>query len=195
MAPTTASEKALIRSRVRASRRARDETVGAVDRSALGLRLGELVVGAGARSVSCYLPVAQEPDPTLLLEWALDVGIDVLLPASRDDGLLDWVRLRDLGAGSTAPGAFGISEPLGERLPPTALSAVDLVIAPACAVDLSGVRLGWGRGYFDRTLAALEHRPPVFAVVYDDEVFEALPREQHDAPLAGAVTPQRTIRF
>ena len=92
-------------------------------------------------------------------------------------------------------GAFGIDEPLGERLGPSAVGGVDLMLVPAAAVDLRGNRLGWGRGYFDRCLASLVDPPPVFAVVFEHELVDRVPIEPHDAPVAGAVTPERIVVF
>jgi 5-formyltetrahydrofolate cyclo-ligase len=51
------------------------------------------------------------------------------------------------------------------------------------------MRLGWGRGYFDRTLGSMEKCPPVYAVVYDHELVDTLPSELHDRRVNGAVTP------
>jgi 5-formyltetrahydrofolate cyclo-ligase len=73
--------------------------------------------------------------------------------------------------------------------------SVDLLLIPAAAVDSSGMRMGWGRGYFDRALASLEEPPPVFAVVYDDELRESVPNESHDRPVDGVVTPRQTRHF
>lgn len=181
-----------IRRVVRVRRATRGLTARIAAGEALTERIAQLVADRGARRVSCYLPVAGEPDTRGFLARARDAGIEALLPSSREDGLLDWVPA---AGGATAPGAFGIPEPLGERLPPAALGGVDLALVPACAVDRRGVRLGWGRGYFDRTLATLERIPPVFAVVYDDEVLDELPAEPHDVPVAGAVTPERVLIF
>jgi 5-formyltetrahydrofolate cyclo-ligase len=74
-----------------------------------------------------------------------------------------------------------------------AVNDVDLMIIPAAAVDSTGMRLGWGRGYFDKTIGSMEKCPPVYAVIYDSEVLESLPREVHDQPVTGIVTPTRTL--
>lgn len=63
-----------------------------------------------------------------------------------------------------------------------AAAAVDLMIVPASAVDHSGVRMGWGLGYFDRALAALSPAPPVFAVVHDDEILPHIPADPRRCP-------------
>lgn len=158
----------------------------------LTARLCDLVTALGARSVSCFFPVEGEPDTTGFLAWAEGAGIEVLLPSTRDDGLLDWVRANGDGY---VNGAFGIPEPIGEHLSPLSVSDVDLMLIPAAAVDERGVRLGWGRGYFDKNLGSMQLRPPVYAVVYEEEVFDSLPSMPHDVPVTGFVTPQRTVRI
>ncbi|WP_277951715.1 5-formyltetrahydrofolate cyclo-ligase, partial [Microbacterium lacticum] len=72
------------------------------------------------------------------------------LPITRVDGLLDWAVADPTG--DIAEGLFGVPEPVGEVLSPSAVNDVDLLIIPAAAVDRTGMRLGWGRGYFDKTI-------------------------------------------
>ena len=115
----------------------------------------------------------------------------VLLPITRADGLLDWtVAERD---GSEVEGLFGMPEPTGELLGPIAVNDVDLMVIPAAAVDTTGMRLGWGRGYFDKTIGSMERCPPVYAVVFDDELVAEVPRDVHDQPVTGVVTPTRIV--
>lgn len=168
--------------------------MSAQDRAAatdgLTVQLGDLVSQLGARSLTCYLSVGDEPDTRPFLAWARNAGIEVLLPRSRDDGGLDWSR--DDGV-NYRTGRFGIPEPAGAALAVDAIERVDLMLIPACAVDLAGHRLGWGRGFFDRALASLARRPPVFAVVFEADVVDTVPVEPHDEPVTGAVTPARII--
>ena len=77
----------------------------------------------------------------------------------------------------------------------TAVNDVDLMIIPAAAVDRTGMRMGWGRGYFDKTIGSMEKCPPVYAVIYDSEVLDELPREVHDQPVDGIVTPSQTLHL
>lgn len=189
---TPEEAKRQVRARVRAGRAALSEAQRSDAGRALTAQLVELVTARRARSVSCYLPVAGEPDTTGFVAWALGHGVEVLLPSSRADGQLDWIRANEA---PTVPGAFGIPEPVGETLAPHTVSDVDLMLIPACAVDRRGVRLGWGRGFFDRSLGAMQLRPPVFAVVHDPEVLDELPREPHDVPVSGVVTPARVLLF
>jgi 5-formyltetrahydrofolate cyclo-ligase len=159
--------------------------------SAIGERLDALIDSLGARSISCFLSTTTEPGTRDFVLRAVRRGIRVLLPVTRSDGLLDWAVADD--SDDVAEGLHGLPEPTGEVLGPIAVNDVDLMIIPAAAVDASGMRLGWGRGYFDKTIGSMEKCPPVYAVIYDSEVLDSLPREVHDQPVNGIVTPTRTL--
>lgn len=158
--------------------------------AALTGRLDALVDAHGARSVSCYLSATTEPGTRDFIARAVRRGIRVLLPVTREDGLLDWAVADD---GEVAEGLFGVPEPTGEVLGPIAVNDVDLMLIPAAAVDRRGTRLGWGRGYFDKTLGSMQTRPPVYAVLYDSEILDELPSDLHDQPVDGVVTPTQTL--
>jgi 5-formyltetrahydrofolate cyclo-ligase len=154
--------------------------------------LQSLTLGLSARSVACYLSAPSEPDTRPFLTWARAEGIRVLFPVSREDGLLDWTVGED---GVELVGMFGMPEPSGELLSPLAINDVDLILVPAAAIGRDGMRMGWGKGYFDKTLGSMEKCPPVYAVVYDSELVDDVPRERHDQPVNGVVTPDRIIDF
>ncbi|MBW1638177.1 5-formyltetrahydrofolate cyclo-ligase [Microbacterium resistens] len=154
-------------------------------------QLDALVAQLDARSISCFLATTTEPGTQSFIRDAMARGIRVLLPITRADGLLDWAVAND--SDEVGIGLYGLPEPTGEVLGPIAVNDVDLMIIPAAAVDSSGTRLGWGRGYFDKTIGSMEKCPPVYAVVYDSEVLDEVPRELHDQPVTGVVTPTRTL--
>jgi 5-formyltetrahydrofolate cyclo-ligase len=192
MGSDASHEKRALRAELRERRRTRPAHV--VDSANLGFteHLTSLAIELGARTIACYLSTAFEPNTRAFLNWALADGRRVLLPIARQDGLLDWAE----GDGETeTEGLYGLPEPVGGILGPIAINDADLIVIPASAVDQRGTRMGWGRGYFDRTLGSMENCPPVFAVVFDDEILDEVPREVHDAPVDGAVTPTRIIRF
>ncbi|WP_426226419.1 5-formyltetrahydrofolate cyclo-ligase [Pseudarthrobacter sp. DSP2-3-2b1] len=184
--------KRLLRAEIRSRRRTR--SVGDREAAATGLteQLIALVSERGPSLVACYLSGSDEPNTRPFLSWAAANGVEVLVPVSRINGQLDWVFS---SGGPEQPGLFGISEMVGEAVAPSVFRSVDLLLIPAAAVDRSGMRMGWGRGYFDRALASLEEQPPVFALVYDDELLDEVPSEPHDRPVDGVVTPGRTYQF
>jgi 5-formyltetrahydrofolate cyclo-ligase len=64
---------------------------------------------------------------------------------------------------------------------------------PALAVDRRGVRLGRGRGFYDRSLGGRNPRARLIAVVRDAEFVDELPAEPHDVPMTHALTPGRGL--
>ena len=146
----------------------------------------------GASRVACYLSSGDEPPTREYLDWAHSEGISVILPISREDGLMDWVAY---SPGVEGVDVTGMPVPVGELLGPIALAEVDVIFVPAAGVGPQGMRLGWGRGYYDRALGSLNNEAPVYAVVYDHEILDEVPSEHHDQPVDAAVTPTRTMTF
>lgn len=138
--------------------------------------------------VCCYLPVGTEPG-SLAMITAL-AGRQVLLPVVTGVAPLDWA----VYDGTLADGPFGLREPSGPRLGPSAIGQAALVLVPALAVDRFGTRLGRGGGHYDRSLPLARPGTPLVAVVRDDEVVDELPAEPHDVRMTGVLTPRRGFR-
>lgn len=184
-------EKRALRAELRERRQLLSDAQRESAASAIAERLDELIDSLGAQSISCFLSTTTEPGTREFVSAAVRRGIRVLLPITREDGLLDWAVADE--DDEIAEGLFGLPEPTGEVLGPIAVNDVDLMIIPAAAVDRSGMRMGWGRGYFDKTIGSMEKCPPVYAVIYDSEILDVLPREVHDQPVTGVVTPTQTL--
>lgn len=180
---------------LRAELRERRQLLSDAQREAAGegirAQLEALVARLGARSVSCFLSSPTEPGTRGFIRWAMSHGIRVLLPVMREDGLLDWTVASPGGEEVETP--LGVPEAVGDLLGPIAVNDVDVMLIPAAAVDRTGMRMGWGRGYFDKTLGSMDRRPPVYAVIYDSELVDSVPRDVHDQPVSGVVTPTRTL--
>jgi 5-formyltetrahydrofolate cyclo-ligase len=150
----------------------------------------ELARTLAARTVAGYVGVGTEPPSLPALDRLISAGLAVLLPVVAGTEL-DWAGYTGRDALQTTP--LGLLEPVATRLGADALESVDLVLAPALLVDRAGRRLGRGAGYYDRALRRI--RAPVYAVVYDDEVTEALPYQRHDIGVDGVLTPSGAVRF
>lgn len=137
-------------------------------------------------TLAAYVPDAFEPGFGLLPAAYSQVDVPVLLPIGPDDGRqLDWA----LFTGDVRPGRYGLFEPVGPSSGRAGIRAADAIVVPALAVDRSGVRLGRGGGYYDRTLVDARPGAVLVAVVFDDERVDELPCELHDRPVTAVVTP------
>jgi 5-formyltetrahydrofolate cyclo-ligase len=141
-----------------------------------------------ARSVLLFVPTRDEPDISALIPEAIAAGKSVALPrhlAEADHYAACRVMdpRRDL-----VPGRFGIPEPLPgcPIVPPNEL---DFALVPGIGFALDGGRLGRGRGYFDRLLAAV----PGFkcGAAFDCQIASDLLLEPHDISLDCILTPTR----
>lgn len=184
--------KRALRAELRERRRIRTQHEREAAAEALTHQLIALTSMLEPPSLACYLATPDEPETRPFLHWAAEQGIRILLPVSRDDGLLDWAPF---DAADESSDLIGMPVPTTELLGPIAINDVGLILVPAAAVDRGGMRMGWGRGYFDKTLGSMDRRPPVFAVVFDGEILDELPRERHDQGVDGAVTPSAIVRF
>lgn|SRR5690606_16975858 len=185
------AEKNALRERIRASR----VTRGAAERAAADTALAErgmaFLARAGARTLACYLSGAAEPPTRGLVDAAAARGIRVLLPMIRPGRVLEWAE----HDGSERATPLGVPETMGRPLGPGALAQADIILVPACAVDESGFRLGWGGGFYDRALAGPGAGIPAYAVLYDSDVVARVPHEAHDVAVDGVMTPTRTLTF
>jgi 5-formyltetrahydrofolate cyclo-ligase len=154
-----------------------------------GLRLARLW---RPRIVSAFHPMRDEPDTLPLLTALAADGFATALPAVVGRGSPLAFRLWRPGE-PTRRGAMSIREPLEEA------PAVDpdLLFTPLACFDRRGHRVGYGAGYYDRTLARLRAMKPVHAagVAYGVCEIAAVPYETHDQSLDAVVTEQETILF
>jgi 5,10-methenyltetrahydrofolate synthetase len=86
-------------------------------------------------------------------------------------------------------GVLGIPYPAGSRE-----VAPDSIIVPLVGFDDAGYRLGYGGGYFDRTLAALDRKPVVIGVAYEGAHLETIHPQPHDIPMDWIVTERGIYR-
>ena len=151
----------------------------------------ELMVTSGS-TVCAYVPVGTEPGSIEMVDMLLQRARRVLLPVARttaDNAPLP-LRWGEYRPGALVPGPWGLLEPAEPVLPESALGEADLVIVPALAVDHQGVRLGRGRGFYDRSLGGRDPLARLVAMVRDAEFVGELPAEAHDVPMTHVITPR-----
>ncbi len=89
--------------------------------------------------------------------------------------------------------AHGLLQPTEPPRGVTAIASADFVIVPALAVGADGHRLGRGGGCYDRALARVGPAVPTVALVYDNELLDAVPAGPHDQRVRAVVQPTRGI--
>jgi 5-formyltetrahydrofolate cyclo-ligase len=139
--------------------------------------------------VGGYWPIRSEVDPRPLLEALLERGQDVALSQILHPHL-SW-RLWQPGD-VLVKGGFGVREP-GPDAPEVFPKAL---LVPLVAFDRRGGRIGYGKGHFDRAIAALEDQHPVLTIglAYAVQEIDRVPVEPHDRMLDVVITEAELIR-
>jgi 5-formyltetrahydrofolate cyclo-ligase len=185
--------KAALRQRLLAARRSVSDDARADEARSLADHVNAVLDSGG--TVCAYVPVGAEPGSIEMLDVLLRRANRVLLPVARTTAdnspvALQWGEYRP---GQLVAARFGLLEPAGPWLPATALAEASVVLVPALAVDRTGVRLGRGRGFYDRTLVSRNAHARLVAVIRDEELLDELPHEPHDVPMTHALTPGRGL--
>lgn len=188
--PLTVSEKkSELRGQIRATRKNRS----ANQQQKSAQALADIVAGVPelqtAKCVAAYVARPGEPGTEPTITALRERGVEVLLPVLTTGLERGWAY--DLGPEHREEAAPGRPpEPTTEHLGAETLRNADVILAPALAVDLGGVRLGQGGGWYDRALRYVRPGVRVYAVLFDDELSEPeLPTAEHDRPVDGVITP------
>lgn len=136
----------------------------------------------GGRIVSAYWPFRGEPDLRPLLEQVRARGGRAALPVVVEKGKPLEFHLWQAGD-ALARGVWNIPVP-AEHRPCTP----DIVLAPVVGYDPACYRLGYGGGFFDRTLAAMPSAPLVIGVGYRSAKLATIYPQAHDIPMDRIVT-------
>jgi 5-formyltetrahydrofolate cyclo-ligase len=158
--------------------------------AAIGGHVAPLLVALTPQRIAAYVPMRSEADPGAIVAAAHRLGAEIGLPVIAPGASLVFRRYEPGHA--LVPGGFGTMIPV-EDAP---LLDPDLIIVPVVGFDTAGTRLGYGKGHYDRTIAALRargHRPPLIGIAFAVQEVDTIPHEPHDVRLDLIVTENGII--
>jgi len=159
-------QKRALRRELRAQRAALPEAERAAASARICEAIEALPAWASATVVAIFLPLPAEVDLRALIGGERRFALPVVL-ARHQPLVFRAYRDGDPLVAST----FGVAEPT-DAAPHVPLDAIDLVVVPALSIDDLGLRLGYGGGFYDRTLPLMTRATRVGAC------FEALRRHR-----------------
>ena len=184
--------KTSLRSQIREKLKRIPSTQRDLDSSRARTTLEQQPIWHQAHTILFFAPLPDEPDIWPSLPAALAAGKHVYLPRFVSDTksyAACEVKIPDT---DLTVGQFGIREPT-DACPQIPLNRLDFVLVPGVAFDLHGRRLGRGKGYYDRLLAAV--RGKTCGVAFDEQIVTEIPVEPHDVLLNCILTPSRWIQL
>ena len=176
-----AERRRLIALRMSMSAELRAQRTQAIARELDGL------IAAGAGIVSVYWPIRGEPDLRGWMAHASGLGMRIALPVATALGHPLVFREWQPGA-PMARGLWGIPHPARgpDVIPMT-------VLAPVVGFDAACFRLGYGGGFFDRTLALLQPKARAIGIGYAEQRVATIFPQRHDIPMDCIVTGTSAI--
>lgn len=158
--------------------------------AAQAAHLSEVLAGHRGVPLSGFMPIRTEIDPLPAMEEAAahgPVGVPVIQRLGQPLKFSRW-----------DPGCALREGPFGAMIPEVAdYFEPEILIVPLVAFDRSGGRLGYGGGFYDRTLEMLRSKRPTLAIgfAFAAQEAEGLPLEPTDQPLDMLVTESEIITF
>ena len=150
-------------------------------------------------SILLYVSFRSEVNTMNYLEDVVSLGKTFILP--RVDSRHRTLRLFEVkDVSELSPGYMGILEPRIKKEREVSLNKIDLVIIPGTGFDITGSRIGYGGGYYDRLLsyeskqlARVEKHIMTIALAFEEQIGKKIPTEPHDIKVDMIVTEKRTI--
>ncbi len=133
-------------------------------------------------SIGCYYPIGSEVDIKYIFLDIFKKNKKLFLPKIKND-IINFTIVKNLD--SLIKNRFGILEPAADNNH-TISNKIDLLIVPAIAVTRSGMRLGYGEGYYDKFLTLYKIR--TISIVYDDQLIKSIPNSEYDLVLDYIIT-------
>lgn len=188
--PVVDSAKAALREQAHQQRKALGSAVRAEHARAAAAHFFDKIDIPEGAIVAAYWPIRDEIDCKPVLIQLMDSFQPVCLPVVTGDGMPLRFRAWEQGAQLFEAG-FGTMAPADSA--PEAIP--DILIIPLLGFDRHGTRLGYGQGYYDRTLAVLEKKPVTVGYAFGAQELDLIPRDTHDVPLDYLVTEAGVRRF
>ena len=155
-------------------------------------RVLELPIYQESKTIGLYASFNNEVSTSILFDKALEDGKKVLFPyirkADRDLAFLPVRGLDELELGQ-----FGIMMPSFGEGKDDYIGDIELLVIPGVSYDLKGGRIGYGGGFYDRTLHKLAKLPFILALAYEFQVLDEVPMLPHDVRINAVVTEHRVI--
>ena len=140
-----------------------------------------------AKNIACYSPIGSEVNTHDIMLNILEQGKNLLLPRIIDDNIQFYIvtNLEKLEKGS-----FEIMEPKDSC---EKAKKIDCVLIPTVGASKLGVRLGYGRGYYDKFLSSTDAMK--ISLTYSKQIVKSIPSDSHDIKIDWIVTEDENIKI
>jgi len=139
-----------------------------------------------SQKIACYFPIGSEVNTSGIMHDILDQNKCLLLPKVVNGNLIFYnvPNLEKLEKGD-----FDIMEPRDDY---KKAEKIDCILVPTVAISKSGIRLGYGKGYYDRFLSTTN--AVKISLTYSKQIIKSIPNDTHDIKMDWIVTEDEVIK-
>jgi len=139
-----------------------------------------------AQKIGVYYPIGSEILTQDIIQELLSDGKDVFLPKVIGEKI-EFRKITDFL--NLEKGSFDIMEPKDDCQVDNSL---DVIIVPTVGISPTGVRLGYGHGFYDRYLA--EHKTATISLTLEKQIVKNIPKSEHDIIIDWIITEDRILK-
>jgi len=150
-------------------------------------KLNKVFAFKNATKIGAYYPIGSEVFTQDIIQELLSKGKEVFLPKVIGEDL-EFRKITDFSSLET--GSFDIMEPK-EECP--ANNELDVILVPTVGISHSGVRLGYGHGFYDRFLA--KHKTTSISLTLEKQVVKNIPKSDHDMIMNWIITEDKMTKI
>lgn len=150
-------------------------------------KLNKVFAFKNATKIGAYYPIGSEVFTQDIIQELLSKGKEVFLPKVIGEDL-EFRKITDFSSLET--GSFDIMEPK-EECP--ANNELDVILVPTVGISHSGVRLGYGHGFYDRFLA--KHKTTSISLTLEKQVVKNIPKSEHDMIMNWVITEDKMTKI
>ena len=139
-----------------------------------------------SQNIACYFPIGSEVNTQEVMLDILEKGKNLLLPRIAKNDIVFHVITN---IEKLEKGVFDIMEPRDDY---KKAEKIDCILVPTIAISKSGIRLGYGKGYYDRFLSTT--KAVKISLTYSKQIIKSIPNDTHDIKMDWIVTEDEIIK-
>ena len=180
-------QKAALRKHLLEKRDATSAELRDISSERIHQNLKRITSFTNSQNIACYFPIGSEIDTHNIMLDMLEQDKNLLLPRIVNNNLEFCIvpNLEKLEKGS-----FEIMEPKDSC---KKAEKIDCVLIPTVGVSKSGVRLGYGKGYYDRFLSLID--AVKISLTYSKQIVKSIPNDSHDVKMDLIVTEDGNVQI
>jgi len=180
-------QKAALRKHLLEKRDATSAELRDISSERIHQNLKQITSFTNSQNIACYFPIGSEIDTHNIMLDMLEQDKNLLLPRIVNNNLEFCIvpNLEKLEKGS-----FEIMEP---RDSCKKAEKINCVLIPTVGVSKSGVRLGYGKGYYDRFLSSTD--AVKISLTYSKQIVKSIPNDSHDVKIDWIVTEDENVKI